>query len=932
MTIITYSLKDFQGLAQRKVYSLDDHWTLPTYKLTTATDSEYVQKPNHPNVMITTQIALTADKKDCYVFEHPLLGLGRLETWTGTSILSTVLGWSEVSGGQVEGYLVWENMMFFAPSDAFAACFVSKGKCREIQRYCTQDARIRVDNSVEGDTEKKRGFKKHQDLLKLGIYLDSPYGVLEVVLKLLDLGKLAVGGLSQTVSGFGGKMLDKGKMDLYKTNMLEPYTTEDLDLFEDYLEYAKDDACQLFFLRDANSKRTEMLFAQHDLEVPEREIVTTGSLVAKLFQTFIERQIGIYDFYKFFKYQDSKGKTHEWTLEEMLKRSTVKYFAEKKETKKSVLALVQGGRAKNELPLTITQAGEVADIDLSGCYVTIQKELTYPVGLPCVYGQHESSKTTMTLGQFIQKYGSELIDRLWTVVVKGTLGHNQTLISSKVVESIEIAAKWNEATCNIPADFRLYTNEIINGVITSDVLETLKNVCSKQEYSEYMKLEVVTAAWYPKSMRCNTAEEVYEKTMEHSERTSNSVEEIVSKTGSSYVRDNRSRYWLAVSLKEFLAPYAAKRKELKDRMKECPKGSEEYGTLDAQQNAMKLVGNTNYGVLASPYFPVGNVVIANNITAIARVAVWLTGTALGCVQTVTDGGAYELNKVRTWNGHKPSMNTLSLLRNPELLARKTRSTLSTKVLGSVEPWLVVGSRKEGKDLYTTLSNGFDSIESKESGWTYFDKAALEHVREFFRDEKNPLSLLDFISYEHKDIYVKAVYHSQTNYQFTHATGEKKTKARGQKVKGKPYEGGERSNILALFEALEMTPDAVPPYRPQTISQVLKCNQANEMLESKTINLYKTNDLLAGDSISLSAFHWQTDAQYCSWERTVDGLKTRTGYGLEQFFLNPDGSCRYTEAIHTVQGKIDDGDTWLFPMTKGMSKEKLCCSPHPFYEP
>jgi hypothetical protein len=923
------TLTQFQVKAQRVVRKYGELWKKPAFIFTTGVDTEYVQKPNNPNTMLTSQFAISIDKEDCLVLEHPSLGIGRLPVWDGETALSTVLGWEEAKGVKPVGYLVWEHMMFFAPSDLLAGCFRDRDKCLSIQAVCKQDARIRLDSSD----------KTHPNLLKLGIFLKTPLGVLEVVLKVLDFGKLAVGGLAQTVSGLGGKMLDKNKMDKYKTNMLDPYQSEDSELFNNYVDYAKDDACQMFFLREANADRTKTLFDAHGLDVPDREIVTTGSLVAELFQSFVEKKIGSNKFYEFFKYKNIKGVSKHWQLESMLERSTVTYFAEKsKETKKVCLALVQGGRAKNEQPLIIKQEGVIADIDISGAYVSIQKVLTYPVGLPCTYGQHESSNKVMTLGRFIQQYGSELIPRLWFAVVTGTLEHTQTLVASKVIESVEISDKWNEETCNIPADFRLYTREIKNGVITSDVLETLRNVCSNKEYSEYMKLEVQTAAWYPKSLRCETSEEAFTKTEAWVAEHGNSVNEIVTAQGETRVKDNRSRYWLAISLNEFLSPYASKRKELKKAMQSTPKGSEEYNTLDAQQNAMKLVGNTNYGVLASPFFKVGNVVIANNITAIARTAVWLTGVALSCVQTVTDGGGYDLNNVRTWNGQKPSMNTLSLLRSPDILSVKTRRSIQTKPLGLTSPWSVTTYRVEGKDLYTTLSNGTDTYEAKEGGWSAFDKLALEHIRDFFKSENYHITLLDFISYEHKDMYVKALYHSQTNYQFLHATGIKKTKARGHKLNGKPYEGEQEANILRLFEDLDKTPNSIPPYRPQYISSVLKVNQANLMAELKVPdNVFKTNNLLAGDSIlksghlrpiSLSPFHWQTDAQYTSWETNNDSLKNRTGYGVEQFFLNPDGTCRYQEAIETIQERIDNSDNWLFPLVKG--KTNLCSAYHPYF--
>ena len=96
-----------------------------------------------------------------------------------------------------------------------------------------------------------------------------------------------------------------------------------------------------------------------------------GSLVAELFKSYIDAYIGEYKAYELFQVSNLKGQVRSWELEDMLNKSTVKYFAERKDSKKAAMALVQGGRAKNEIPTMIKQEGVIADIDLSGAYVSI---------------------------------------------------------------------------------------------------------------------------------------------------------------------------------------------------------------------------------------------------------------------------------------------------------------------------------------------------------------------------------------------------------------------------------------------------------------------------------------------------------------------------------------------------------------------------------
>src|SRR5205823_6636686 len=74
---------------------------------------------------------------------------------------------------------------------------------------------------------------------------------------------------------------------------------------------------------------------------------------------------------------------------------------------------------------------------------------------------------------------------------------------------------------------------------------------------------------------------------------------------------------------------------------------------------LKLLVNTLYGVLASRFFPVGNSVLANTITARARVGVWMVAKALGLRQTITDGGIYTPGAVCAFRGKRPGLDTLS---------------------------------------------------------------------------------------------------------------------------------------------------------------------------------------------------------------------------------------------------------------------------------
>lgn len=948
MSIITKSVVDVKNFQRKCVESVTltkRLWKKPALTVKVAVDTEYVQRPNHPNKMLTTQIALSESPDDCIVLEHPSLEFGRLKTWEGPTVLSVILN-SQVSSRALEclvdGYMVVEVLCWFAPSDVLAGMFTHLSDQRYIQRFITQDGRMNINTDV---SKSDRPFPKPNTNL-----LPLPYSVefiddegnnltLRVVLKITDLAKLVPGSLQNAVTTFGGEMLDKGLMDSYKTDMEVPYTTDSQELFDNYIKYAKDDACKLFFLEKANIKRQNTLFGIHGLK-NSRTIMSTGSLVNELFMKYIEKELGVSNYAKLYSSTGVDGKVRVWEISDLLKRSSVSHFAKQQGTHRGVNALVQGGRAKNNQPTTTHLKGVLADLDKGGAYASVMSQMIYPVGLPAVFGNSLESKKKTYLGNFLKEIEHELVDRTWQIVVSGELNFTQTLISSKNIESAQISEAWNPEKGELPAEFRFYSHEIKNGIITSDILQIIKNVSSDKELKGFMELEVVAAVWYPKSLRCETPADCYEYIEGHNGETGGVIEIKTDAKGNEKITDKRAKFWYGIPISNFLKPYTDMRKDLKTRMKMEVKGSKEYQSLDAQQTQMKLVANTLYGTLACPQLSISNSTLANNITAALRGVIWCSSVALNGYQDITDGFLYDMNRVN-FTSNSSSMNTLSNLRNKQQLGRKALSSVSVKPIGDGGLWKVIGSEKKGGDSYTTISNNEVEMTGKEGGWVGLDKLSRDHVINFFRSDKHPIELLSTTVDEHKDVYVSASFHSQTNYQFEHATGELKTKARGNKLKGKPYVGDEEARILQLFTDIKERPETVPAYRPQTISQVLKCNQANLMLESKTDNIYKQNGLIAGDSIikrshlrpiSLSIFQFKTHSQYSAWEGTVRRIREATGWGLEIFFLNSDNSVRYEEALSVINQKILDGETFLFPLVpKGKLnlENRISGKVHPF---
>jgi DNA polymerase elongation subunit (family B) len=128
------------------------------------------------------------------------------------------------------------------------------------------------------------------------------------------------------------------------------------------------------------------------------------------------------------------------------------------------------------------------------------------------------------------------------------------------------------------------------------------------------------------------------------------------------VNDTRSRAWFAIPLSGLVTPLLNKRKNIKAEMKLCNYKSDEYNQLNAFQESLKLIINTIFGVLTSPFFDIGNTVLANNITCRARVFSFTMSRVFHGFQTITDGCQYQASyiyKFRQNSRFKPGVATLS---------------------------------------------------------------------------------------------------------------------------------------------------------------------------------------------------------------------------------------------------------------------------------
>jgi hypothetical protein len=430
-------------------------------------------------------------------------------------------------------------------------------------------------------------------------------------------------------------------------------------------------------------------------------------------------------------------------------------------------SVVLGGRCVNEewRPCVYEQRiNNVVDIDLSSCYGSALEGFDYLFGVPTVVGFDENEKA-QTLEQILKTYEDELVPGLWTIYLSGTLTFEQDLLLSKYGLSINkiasqiISNSYSDGEDNpeegheidiahIQGDIVMTTKQVERAVLTQDSLDVIRKVASDKEWKEIKNLKVEALIFYPKS-----------KELSLDEWVAHDIGTVVRDPDTKRLIDKRSRHWCRIGLREFIGPLKKARKEYKTAMKEAKLAGDKDKTaqLDCLQNKIKLFINTVYGCLASPYFPIGNTVIANNITSKARVGAWMMSKALQTVQSITDGGMFSADKVSYLRpekdrNRKPGLHVLAdrqRLRKHRCIETKP---LFPELKTSVKEWLVNGT-------------GFYDPERAK----VLDQTCLNHINNFWRHYDLALPFEIECKYEHTALF--AVWRNKGDYFLVHTISQ-----------------------------------------------------------------------------------------------------------------------------------------------------------------
>ena len=281
--------------------------------------------------------------------------------------------------------------------------------------------------------------------------------------------------------------------------------------------------------------------------------------------------------------------------------------------------------------------------------------------------------------------------------------------------------------------------------------------------------------------------------------------------------------------------------------------------------------------------------------------------ALGCFQTITDGGSFPLNEVNTWKKKKPSMDALFYINERAKFPDSSKKRLDTKPLNG-RNWTV-------EDLQENKKERIDEI----------DNSAWKHLQEFFPGDidilykqgriiskKGEYTTEGQLIFETKDVFKGFAGHSQANYGLLKLDDEWEFRARGyqsnknlfldedqlsQYLEGKPIE--------LMLKDIFYNPEVVK-HRPKT--------WVDNVLKIKAFGKRENKDLLPGDSVSDSShpraisptqFRYQTWNQFTRWRKASESLKDYEGLSLEWFNAD-EKTSNVSKSLEEIQAKIDQG--------------------------
>lgn len=720
--------------------------------------------------------------------------------------------------------------------------------------------------------------------------------------------------LEKLASLGGHELLFKSDLDKSeKENMLSVYQSKP-EVFDNYAKGDLDVYAILTGCQKNLSKVYQELEQSNYWKNGESMRMTIGATVARLFESALLKHMGIKEIKKL-RELTSHGNSE--TIKQ--NATTAKY-----------LAKVDGGRCRNNRPTDVSIKGLMADIDISGCYGNGLKNQIFPLGRPIIIGYPADSEKNkyMSLGDFIKMCGHDLLPGLWQARVSYREGYKakygQDFLMSwyppKNLDRMptdtdnESGDWWTEDNTGIS---KLFPRDINLALINHDYMQLIDNICSTRQRRELLdNLVVVSALYYPKSCKVAKPENLEKEISKH--KGGNTVSVKGAKLKQVVMNIQECHAWYGVNMGDLLVT------KLLDIRNSKSKDIPEEAIFN---ELYKLIINTIYGDQVSPYFEIGNACVGNNITARARCMAWYMEKGLNGVQSITDGCAFELNRIVHERNRR--LTTESLF---EVYGKGTdEGHFRFAALGSgdivLKEW-VVKKKDEMKAV----------LEQDGTVLSYEDVSAicLKHLQHLFPDvdvlhKSNEIK--GQYSLEIKNIISGGSFHGSANYMFNERDDiylKAKMRSYG-KVKHKAVElvndeikviSEEYEPAKHFLKQLYEHPRRVERGKVFVDTSILKIGTYKQLYDSR----YESSPLFPGCTMerarllrefSLNQFTFQTYDQFKSWEREWKRLMDATGQSYEAFFLDDD--CVNVEAmVKEIDKRIRNGDKGWFG-GRGLSK-------------
>jgi hypothetical protein len=797
-------------------------------------------------------------------------------------------------------------------------------------------------------TKSKKGFEV-SDAIELPIHVTIDGRLYRLKLRVIDSCALhGIASYKALASATGVELKYKetlSQKDL--ENMLDTYFDKPID----FDNYALGDL-EVYNILERNSELFKRVYKSLDIEDYFIEPkLTTGSTVRDFFKGVLYKSVGI----------APEDKAKQEKLSEFLSYGSSSTLKLETNTSKCLLAKVFGGRCRNNRPTDIQNDVIVADNDIAGAYGNGLRNQTYPIGKP-VIEDHQVSKfneyTTLRKWLKQRKYGKEnceLVDGLWTAIVStkeidpdnhqwATLKYSQDFLISWFDFRFTEVANMDTDTDKIDLEIqpktgniKILNNQVVQGVITSDFLEWLYNVCSPQQRNELLEnLYINTACYYPSYSRLDSFDDLLEIWEYWEGRNTTTSKKITVRnrkktlsSGAVYTVTQEPTFWLGLDLGKLIVDDLLAWRAM-------------HKKLDGKKSPMdvlfKLCTNTLYGIFCSPYFDISNTVVGNNITARCRAMAWYMEKGHYAYQTITDGGQINPNSVCYPVSEKRKVTAIGVT-NLYRTNDPTKNNVTLKPLDNCKSILPYSQDDTSK--LKIIKDGIETIIDQPKEW--LEEKLFKHLQDIFPNvsvlhkkttkleieispERTPIKSyseqVGMFSFEIKDIYTKARFHGTSNYLLANQLLTK--------IAMRSYENNRHHQSFTINETDDILETEFYTGLPPSQFFLQQLDNPNHVTRSKTFKktgILKLNDwknnhdkwldkgFVCGDTIektgilrefSISQFTYQTIEQYLAIEKEVQRNKRRHNQSYEGYFINQDGTLNYELMIKTIDQIVATG--------------------------